>query len=297
MKQRVPFTKMVGTGNDFVVIDTIHNRLAPLAEDWVRIAKLLCDRHRGVGADGLLVLEPSHVAQVRMRIFNSDGSEAEMCGNGARCIARLVHEWPDCRNGTIAIETRAGLVSATVHDDGVQMRMPDPRDLRVDLELEAEGRRFRAAHLTVGVPHLVVPVVDLDQIDVHRLGRALRRHRTFLPHGTNVNFTQPDPQDTEGIRLRTYERGVEAETLACGTGVTASAIVHGLIQPDLQTPKVFPSPTREPYACRSQVQVRSGDRLTVAFTVTMQGSSGRVTNVMLKGGAGAVFDGTFPWES
>ena len=296
MTVQIPFTKMVGTGNDFVVIDTIHNRLAPLAGDWVRVSRLLCDRHRGAGADGVLVLEPSHVAHVTMRVFNPDGSEVEMCGNGARCIARLVHGWPECRNGPVVVETRAGLVSATVHDDGVQMRMPDPTDMRFDFELEAEGRRFRAAFLTVGVPHLVVPVEDLDEIDVNRFGRALRSHRTFLPRGMNVNFTQADSEDTEGIRLRTYERGVEAETLACGTGATASAIVFGLIQPNLQIPKIFPSPTQEPHACRVQVKVRGGDRLGVAFTVTMHGNYGRVSNVMLKGAAGLVFEGTFPWE-
>lgn len=295
MNALIPFTKMVAAGNDFVVVDTIHNRLTSPQSEWARVSELLCDRHRGIGADGVLVLESSAAAHVKMRIFNPDGSEAEMCGNGARCVARLVRAWPTCRDETIVIETSGGTVSATVHDDHVRTWMPNPRGLRFDLNLEVEHRTFRAAYVNTGVPHLVIPVTDLDQFDVGRFGKALRAHRTFLPHGTNVNFTQADRDDPDRLRIRTYERGVEEETLACGTGATASAVVHGLVYGDLRTSRIAPGEVRKHRTRRMLVQTRSGDSLTVSFTVLMDGEYGRVRDVTLEGEARLVYEGTFFW--
>ena len=292
----IPFTKMVGAGNDFIVLDTVHDQLGALKTEWARVSRQLCNRHHGIGADGTLVLERSNVGHVKMRIFNPDGSEAEMCGNGARCVAHFVQAWPGHSNDTIVIETVGGIVSAKVHEKGVQMQMPEPRDVRFDLQFQIDPWAFRAAFLTVGVPHLVVPVKDLDLIDVNRVGKALRAHPTFLPHGTNVNFTQVDSRDAGRIRVRTYERGVEAETLACGTGAAASAIVHGLVEPDLRTSKIQPRQRREQQVCRLEIETRSGDTLTVSFTVIIDGSGGRVTAVTLQGPAHVAFEGTFPWQ-
>lgn len=296
MKTQIPFTKMVGAGNDFVVIDTIHNRLVPLKTEWPRVSTLLCDRHRGIGADGILVLEPSTAALVKMRIFNPDGSEAEMCGNGARCVAQFIRGWAESRDDTVAIETAGGTVSATVHGTRVHMAVPDPRDLRLDLNLEVEGRAFRAAYVQMGVPHLVVPVLDLDHLDVNRFGRALRGHRMFHPHGANVNFTQADHDHPDRLCIRTYERGVETETLACGTGATASAVVHGLVREDLQTSRVAPSRSKEQRTRQVLVQTRSGDSLRVSFTVFMNGKLGRVRDVALEGEAHMVYEGTYVWK-
>lgn len=286
MTTAIPFTKMVATGNDFVIVDTLHNHVSSLAGEWPQMSQRLCDRHRGIGADGVLVLEPSRVAHVKMRVFNPDGSEAEMCGNGARCAARFVQTWPTSPGDTVVIETAGGMVSATVHGSQVRMQMPNPHDLRFDLNLEVGERMVRAAYLNTGVPHLVVPVSDLDHVDVNSLGRALRQHRMFLPSGANVNFLQADEAHPDCVRIRTYERGVEAETLACGTGAAASAVVHGFM----------PAPVNATESRRIQVQTRSGDLLTISFTVTMDGASGRVTDVVLEGKAHRVYEGTWFWQ-
>ena len=228
MAYAIPFAKMVGTGNDFIVVDTRTHPRPALQRRWGSVARALCDRRTGIGADGLLVLEPSRSADVRMRVFNPDGSEAEMCGNGARCVAQYVQRARRGRQSSVTIDTAAGLLDATVHRDRVAVRMTDPTALRLDLELDVKRRRIRLGAVNTGVPHAVVPVAALDEVDVSGLGRALRHHRAFGPQGTNVNFIQTDADHPDRLRIRTYERGVEEETLACGTGVTASALIHAL---------------------------------------------------------------------
>ena len=291
MSAMMPFTKMVGAGNDFIVIDARPGRPAGAGPDWKRLSPTLCDRHRGIGADGVLLLEPSRRADVRLRIFNADGSEAEMCGNGARCVARFLAEGPPGSRAAgrraVKIETRAGLISAVVAGERVEMRMTDPTGWQADLQLEVEGRRLRGTFLNTGVPHVVLPVAELEAVDVARLGRAVRRHRQFAPDGTNVNFIQTDPEDADRLRVRTYERGVEAETLACGTGVTASAVAHGLgrLRPGGRS------------RCRIAVGTRSGDVLHVSFEAARNGREARVREVVLEGPARRVFDGVLPWPS
>lgn len=216
---RLAFTKMSGTGNDFIVVDAFH---APVVADWPALAARFCPRRTGVGVDGLLVLSPSDTADFTYRIFNADGSEAEMCGNGARCAAAFA-----LRHGiageSMSFGTLAGIVEARVNPKDVSIRVTDPRDLRRDITLDVDGRALSVWSVNTGVPHAVVFTDDLDAAPVESLGRAVRRHPAFSPAGTNVDFVQR--ASGSSIRVRTYERGVEGETLACGTGAVASAVV------------------------------------------------------------------------
>ncbi len=264
---RLSFTKMNGAGNDFVMVD---NRNEALALDAARIA-LLCDRHRGVGADGILVVEPAQQgADFRMRYYNADGGEAEMCGNGARCFARFARRlgWS---NAELSFETLAGTIRASFPEDLVQITMIDPHSYRPPTELEINGRTVSVHFLNTGVPHAVVFVEDVGSVDVEKDGAALRYHAAFAPKGTNANFAQV--LGPNSIALRTYERGVEGETLACGTGVCAAALLHSVRQGS-------PSPI--------QVKVRGGDTLEVGFET----SERAFRNVTLTGPADFVFDGT-----
>ena len=286
------FTKMNGAGNDFVMLD---NRDGALALDKAGIARL-CDRHRGVGADGLLVVEPAQSgADFRMRYYTSDGGEAEMCGNGARCFARFAQRIGG-REGDVSFETMAGVIHARMLGDNVQIQMSEPHDLALNATLRAGSAKLVVHSLNTGVPHAVVFVgdctkpaerhsttyttparsllralrEDLDGVDVRMLGRALRFHPHFEPKGTNVNFVmQTGPG---AIAIRTYERGVEDETLACGTGMVACALVfHELAGA----------------ASPVQVKVRGGDTLEVAWE--KDGAAWR--NVTLTGPADFTFDG------
>lgn len=281
----IPFTKMVAAGNDFLVVDAVHHPLRLLRRRWAAVSRTLCDRHEGVGADGVLVLEPARGADVRMRVFNPDGSEAEMCGNGARCVARFVHEWngrPAHRE--ITIETLGGPVRARVGQGRVRIALRNPAGIRRGLRLAVDGRVLTGTFLNTGVPHLVVPVRRLAQMDAARLGRLLRRHRAFAPRGTNVNFIQSEGRSGRRLSVRTYERGVEEETLACGTGVTASAIAHALQQAG-PSPRVY----------RIRVRARSGESMTVSCRAARQGQEVRVSDVVLEGSARRICDGTAAW--
>jgi diaminopimelate epimerase len=261
------FSKMNGAGNDFVVVD---NRDGSLALDAAAIARV-CDRHRGVGADGLLAVEPAvgDDADFRMRYYNCDGGEAEMCGNGARCFARFIRQFvPD--GDTVTFETLAGPISAQFPDDLVRINMGEPKKLELRKMLDVNGQSYEVHSVNTGVPHAVVFVDDLDAVDIQALGAGLRYHEHFAPKGTNVNVVQvTGPQK---IAIRTYERGVEAETLACGTGVVACAMIFH----ELHAATVPVS-----------VLVKGGDWLEVDFDIL----AGVYANVTLSGPADRVFDG------
>ncbi|MBI3087758.1 MAG: diaminopimelate epimerase [Candidatus Omnitrophica bacterium] len=330
MSGEIPFTKMVGTGNDFLVVDTVHHAFGWLKAGWAKVARAACDRRDGVGADGLLVLERSRLADVRMRVFNSDGSEAEMCGNGARCVAAFVHGWHGRRHHEeVFIETAGGLVSAQVHRDRVRMRMPEPRDLRLDLALKVDGSIRSLSSVDTGVPHVVAVVDHLDRVEVEALGRRIRFHQAFGPRGANVNFIEVNPKKPHHLRVRTYERGVEGETLACGTGAAAAAVVHAL-SGDLRVGRLVRRTVHEDGGahareadvreCHTQVETKSGETLTVSLSVEAQGrarpldapaKSGlargrperaeqvegrRVTDVTLEGAVRWICEGTFRWH-
>lgn len=217
----IEFTKMVASGNDFVVIRLSGYSLIRLK----KLARAICDRKLGIGADGLLVLGKSGKADLRMRIFNADGSEASMCGNGARCAALYFSR--QCRAvHTPQIETKAGIIESRVNGDNVNIKLTEPRDIRLDIPLKVSGRSLRVNFINTGVPHAVIFVCGLNAIDVKTLGRQIRFHRLFHPAGANVDFIEA--LSNNSLKIRTYERGVEDETLACGTGSVAGALILAL---------------------------------------------------------------------
>jgi diaminopimelate epimerase len=261
------FTKMNGAGNDFILFD---NRTGDVDLERNQIARL-CDRHRGIGADGLLLLEkPTNRADFRMRYFNADGGEAEMCGNGARCFARFANK-VDGQKAKISFETPAGVISAELKGDLVTLRMTEPTDLRLNVDLPVVTENKTVHFINSGVPHVVIPVAKIDDADVRREGAAIRHHKMFSPNGTNVNFIEKRGPDK--IAIRTYERGVEDETLACGTGIVASALIFAASEN-----------TNGPIS----VTARGGDELEVGF----EKSGDRFRNVTLTGPAEFVFEGT-----
>lgn len=212
---------MVASGNDFVVIEG-GQQITKSPGRRALITKI-CDRKYGIGADGLLVLEKSRCADVRMRIFNSDGSEAEMCGNGARCVALFLGAKRKAQNTRIAIETKSGVIKSEVRNNLVKIKLTDPIDIKPNIPIKINNRTLRVNFINTGVPHAVIFVAGLEKIDVQNLGNFIRNHRIFKPAGTNVNFVEPI--DNHNIKIRTYERGVEGETLACGTGSVAAALI------------------------------------------------------------------------
>jgi diaminopimelate epimerase len=261
------FTKMNGAGNDFVLID---NRTGDIHLNRNQIAHL-CDRHRGIGADGILLLEKaSDGADFRMRYFNADGGEAEMCGNGARCFARFANKVAGAE-GKISFETPAGVIGAELIGDLVTLQMTDPTDLRLNVPLRDIDENRAVHFINSGVPHVVIPVPQVGNVDVQRVGRAIRHYEVFSPKGANVNFIEK--RGTRKIALRTYERGVEDETLACGTGVVASALIFAMTE-NVDGP--------------IGVLVRGGNELQVGFEKT----GTKFKNVTLTGPAEFVFEGT-----
>ncbi len=263
------FTKMNGAGNDFVMLDNRDGGLTLTREDITR----LCDRHRGIGADGVLIVESADAdADFRMRYYNADGGEAEMCGNGARCFARFAGKLTGGNSAEIRFETLAGLIGARSVGELIELEMSTPDGYAPAATLAVASRKLDVHFLNTGVPHAVVFVDDLESADVCCLGAALRHHEHFAPRGTNVNFVQVESPGE--IAIRTYERGVEDETLACGTGVVACALIH-------HVETGVPSPVH--------VRVRGGDTLTVGFQpLPASGGFGAVT---LTGPADFVFDG------
>jgi diaminopimelate epimerase len=217
---KLRFAKMTGAGNDFIVID---DRANTLGEDARELAKQLCRRRLSIGADGLIVVVPSARCDFRMRYFNADGSEADMCGNGGRCVARFAREQA-IAGDEMCFESRSGKHEATiVSAEDVRLAMTDPRALLLDFEIGLRGEKVVLHRVNTGVPHAILEVDDLESYPVAEIGRAIREHRRFVPEGTNVDFVRL--ADRQTLALRTYERGVEDETLACGTGAVASAVV------------------------------------------------------------------------
>ena len=261
------FTKMNGAGNDFVVVDNRDHSIDLSAE---QIEKL-CDRHRGIGADGFLAVEPAEAgADYRMRYYNADGGEAEMCGNGARCFGRFARRLVGGDAEKISFETIAGVIEASFDGDNVRIQLSEPFDLQLNAEVELEGTPTTIHSVNTGVPHAVVIVDDIAAVDIVPRGSAVRHHEHFAPAGTNANFMTV--LDTSRIAIRTYERGVEDETLACGTGMVANAIIHNQLT-DAQPPIT--------------VRVAGGDDLLVDF----EREGDQYKNVTLTGPADFVFEG------
>ncbi len=218
---------MSASGNDFILINNFDGKIPP--ETARELARKLCRRAVSVGADGLILLErpKNKEACFAWRFFNADGSEAEMCGNGGRCAARFAVAEGICLEKFL-FETKAGLIAAEVHGKQVKIRLTPPKDLRLDFPLSLGQQTLTVSFVNTGVPHvvLILSEKELESLPVSDLGRRIRFHPEFSPAGTNVNFVACLGRDL--LRVRTYERGVEAETLACGTGATASALVAAL---------------------------------------------------------------------
>ncbi|RYD19313.1 MAG: diaminopimelate epimerase [Verrucomicrobiaceae bacterium] len=264
---------MNGAGNDFIIVD---NRDLSLTKelDGDTIAAL-CDRHRGIGADGLLAVEPAQKgADFRFRYYNADGGEAEMCGNGARCFGRFTAHLGEIVLKKVTFETIAGTLAAEMVGDDVRIAMSEPKDLKLNTDAKVPGLDANLHFVNTGVPHVVAFLESaeaLDNFDVYNNGQAIRNHTAFAPAGTNANFAAVLAPDH--ISIRTYERGVEDETLACGTGMVASALVHHLLTG-------APSPIK--------VDVEGGDTLEIGFEKTGDQS---FKNVTLTGPADFVYEG------
>jgi diaminopimelate epimerase len=268
VSRAVRFWKLEGAGNDFLGLD---GRAGDFKLKRQQIADL-CDRRRGVGADGVLVVEKPKVrgADFRMRYYNSDGGEAEMCGNGARCFALLARAVSGRKGNVLRIQTQAGLVTLQIRGQEVQVSMTEPTKLRLGRKLVVAGRKLAVDFLNTGVPHAVLFVRSVRSIDVAKQGRAIRYHSAFAPSGTNVNFVEIGRGNR--IHVRTYERGVEGETLACGTGVVAASILSNLRR-GLRPP--------------IQVATRGGDNVRVGFSM----ENGHARKVTLQGPARIVYRG------
>ena len=215
------FFKMSGSGNDFVFVDTRRDPAGSLAK--AEVIGAICSRGTGIGADGVCFLEPSDVASVRLVYINADGSRADLCGNATLCTARLSRELGIVQGDReFAIQTDSGVLKARFRGDQPEIDLLPVSDIRLDAGIPGIRGEGRIGFALAGVPHLVIEVDDLDAVDVVGRGRPLRRHES-LKAGANVNFVRQLPDGS--YAYRTYERGVEAETLACGTGAVATAVL------------------------------------------------------------------------
>jgi diaminopimelate epimerase len=273
---KIPFTKLSGSGNDFILID---HRASFLPESTLTqwVAKI-CAHRLSVGADGVILIEPPNdpqQADFRWRLFNADGSPAEMSGNGGRCAARFAH-LKGISKAAMVFETPAGLIRAEVVGDQVKIRFTDPVDFRWRLVVDIDGTRREGQFVNTGVPHLVYLVDDVDAVELIDLGRKSRFHPLFQPSGTNVNIIQR--LDAHRLKIRTYERGVEDETLACGTGAVASALIAATVAGAKSPVTLLP---------------KGGQPLTVTFT----GEGERFRDIYLAGDARVVYDGEMGEEA
>ena len=272
---KIKFTKMSGTLNDFIIIDNRSKVLdADHLSDWV---KKICTRKYSIGADGLILIEKSDKADFKWRFFNCDGSEAEMCGNGSRCAARFSY-LEGITGPNLTFETLAGIIKAQVNGNLVKVQMTDPSHMKLDSNLTIEGSTVDFSKINTGVPHVVIKVENLEDFTLQtllNLGRTIRMHKYFEPKGTNVNFIEV--VDDAHVKVKTYERGVEDITYACGTGVVASALIA-------HAKKLAQSP----------IEIETpGGKLMVYFEF-----DGRTyTNVFLEGDARVVYRGEMTDES
>lgn len=262
---QLEFWKMNGSGNDFILID---NRDRKISQDSMgRLAAQVCRRRESVGADGMIFVQDSPEHDFSWRFFNADGGEAEMCGNGGRCVARFA-----LLNGIagpeMTFDTQAGPIQAEVRGRVVKVRMPRPSEIELDIDLPSGEGWKSADFINTGVPHVVLQVDDLMHCPVLELGRMIRNHVLFAPNGANADFIHVT--GTDSLEIRTYERGVEDETLACGTGAMAAALVsarRGLVT----------SPTR--------VRTRGGEELLIHF----EKEAGAFVRVWLEGNTSIVY--------
>lgn len=270
--KKIQFVKAIASGNDFVIIE--RKEVKKISLD--KLARLLCDRKYGIGADGLLISQPSERADLRMRIFNPDGSEAEMCGNGIRCFIL----WANYRNlipQEVKIETLAGVIEGRLKkNELVKVKLSASFKCLPEMEIKFKNKPLKGTFINTGVPHFVIEVRNLEKTDVRCLGSFIRWHKLFKPSGTNVDFVEY--RDGK-LYLRTYERGVEDETLACGTGCVAAALSFGR--------------KREIKMGKIKVVPRSREALEVSYRL----EEGGFKDVFLEGRAKMLFEGKFNFKN
>lgn len=267
----ISFMKYSGAGNDFVLID---NRELFFPCEKMLLQKM-CDRKMGIGADGVILWETSSLADHKIRFFNADGSEAEMCGNGLRCFAGFLKQFQNTKDECVIETPRDPTLKihrCRFHEENVQIEMGVPDGIALQKSLILGHVNLFYDALNTGVPHVVLKVEDLHNLDVLRLGKTIRWHPDFAPLGTNVNFMTTN--DLGEISIRTFERGVEAETLACGTGVIATALVLAI---------------RRQISSPITIGVASGDKLQVYFS----NDSGNFHNIWLSGPYKFLFSGEY----
>jgi len=272
---KIPFMKLSGAGNDFVIVNNMRQIIDSTDTDFVNFVTKVCQRRMSVGADGVLLVEKADEVDFRMRYFNADGGEVETCGNGARCISKFAY-----LNGIASEQmqflTNAGIYESEVVGENVKVRMSDPTDVRFNIPLQLEDGMHTVGFANSGVPHVVFFIDDLEGTDVFNIGRQTRYHNDFKPAGTNANFIRI--QSPERLDIRTYERGVEDETLACGTGSIASAVVSATLG------KVT-----------SPVSVKTASGVILKIHFDMEGSEAR--NVYLEGDARIIYTGELTPEA
>lgn len=279
----IPFTKMSGTGNDFIVID--HRQPVIPENEQASFARQVCRRMFAAGADGLILIEASATADFSWRFYNADGSLAEMCGNGARCAARFAFE-RGIAGRTMRFATLAGIIKAEIIDGlgpdrhEVSLLMTAPFDMRRDLTVTLDGQNKTVQFMNSGVPHAILFIDKGEDFPLKKWGRAIRMHKMFQPAGTNANFVQVLGDNT--IRVRTYERGVEDETMACGTGAVASAIFATMAGHTVSPVRVITS---------------GGDQLTIRFDLTIDSNTTRADQVFLEGPARIIYEGQLTAEA
>jgi diaminopimelate epimerase len=271
MKNKIPFYKMSGSGNDFILID---NREGIVADEYLnQLIVGACRRRMSAGADGLILIEASRGADFGWRFYNADGSRAEMCGNGARCAARFAY-MTGIAGAEMSFDTDVGRVAAEIVQDQVKIGMTDPTGLKSNQTLLMGETRLDYDFMNTGVPHVVISSDDIEGIDAVGLGRVIRNDEIFSPAGTNVNFMQVIGKKT--ISVRTYERGVEDETLACGTGCVAASLVMAL---------------KQQWSSPVDVKTRSGALLRIYYHL----ADGAFSQIYLEGDARLIYTGIL-WE-
>jgi len=218
-KNLIKFTKMQASGNDFIVLENLDKKMnTSLLKD---LAVKLCKRKFGIGADGMLVWEKFKGFDGSMRVFNPDGSEPEMCGNGARCFALYLNK--KLRKNRLIIKTKGAVVFCNVKDNLVSIKMPDVKEIKSNIKLSSNSKKFLGNFLNTGVPHVVIFSKNVKKLNIQKYAPPIRFNTRLFPQGTNVNFVEKI--SANHILVRTYERGVEEETYSCGTGMVASSIV------------------------------------------------------------------------
>jgi diaminopimelate epimerase len=272
---KIPFKKMSGAGNDFIVVDNRDHKLS----DLETVTRNVCNRGNTFGgADGFIAIENSDKAEFEMKYFNADGSTGAMCGNGGRCAARFALVSGIVPSEHLMFEAVGNIYRADVTGERVRLAMPDPRTIRLNTKLSVRGQQVTCHYVNVETPHAVIFIKDIqtphyssvDDLDINGWGKDVRMHPDFSPEGANANFAELLNDGT--VKLRTFERGVEGETLACGTGSVATAIVAHLLHN-------FPPPIR--------ILTKSGEILAVDFT----DANGNIRDLSLEGSANILSEG------